>query len=183
MFNYVVDDEIALRILEPRHATELFLLTRESREHLREFLTWADGMDSITDTREFIDSGLRQYARNDGFQAGIWYMSKLAGCIGLHGVNWHDRNAEIGYWLGQTYTGKGIMTRACRAVVDLLFVEYKMHRVEIRCVTENIKSRAIAERLGFRQDGILRDEMWLHTRFVDHVVYSLLENEWREQRK
>jgi ribosomal-protein-serine acetyltransferase len=179
MFIYTVDHEIELRIFEERHADELYELTDDNRVHLRQWLTWADEMHSIIDTRSFIRDGLRQFADNDGFQAGIWYYGDLVGCIGFHSIDWMNRHTELGYWLARPYTGKGIMTRSVRALSDHAFRVWRLHRVVIRCAYGNTASRAIPERLGFQQDGIMRDEIWLHDHFVDHVVYSLLYDEWR----
>jgi ribosomal-protein-serine acetyltransferase len=182
MFIYVVDPEIELRLLEDRHAEELYNLTDENRAHLRRWLTWADEMHSLADTRQFIRDALRQFADNDGFQAGIWYYGELVGCIGYHSTDWINHYTEIGYWLSKSYTGRGIMTRSVRALVDHAFRVWRLHRVVIRCASENISSRAIPERLGFHQDGIMREEIWLHDRYIDHAVYSLLNDEWRANR-
>lgn len=182
MFVHTVDHETELRILERRHAEDLFRLTELNRMYLRQWLTWPDDILSLDDSRRFIRSGLRQFADNDGFQAGIWYQGFLVGCLGFHGVDWSNRNTEIGYWLDRASTGQGIMTRCVRSMVDYIFDVWHLHRVEIRCAAGNLRSRAIPERLGFTQDGVLRDEMWLHDRFVDHVVYSTLANEWYDQR-
>jgi ribosomal-protein-serine acetyltransferase len=70
------------------------------------------------------------------------------------------------------------MTAACRAVVTEAFEHYGLHRIEIRCATKNHKSRAIPQRLGFVQEGILREAEWLYDHFVDLVVYSMLEQDW-----
>jgi ribosomal-protein-serine acetyltransferase len=183
MFTYIIDHELELRILEERHTEDLFNLVDANRAHLRQWLMWTDDHRNFADVRAFIRDGLRQFADNNGFQAGIWYAGDLVGCIGLHSINWHDRNTEIGYWLAHDCTGKGIMIRACRALVNYSFNVYHLHRVVIRCAAGNIKSRAIPERLGFHQDGILRQELFLHGEYVDHVVYSMLSGEWSGARK
>jgi ribosomal-protein-serine acetyltransferase len=84
----------------------------------------------------------------------------------------------LGYWLGEEYQGKGLVTAACRALVEHAFGELGLNRVVISCATENEKSCAIPERLGFRREGIERQAEWLYDHFVDHVTYSALASEW-----
>ncbi|MBC8099644.1 MAG: GNAT family N-acetyltransferase [Armatimonadetes bacterium] len=183
MFVYRVDHETELRLFEDRHTEDLFDLTDANRVHLREWLMWADDIGSMSDSRAFIRDGLRQFADNDGFQAGIWYQGDLVGCIGLHRINWSDRNTEIGYWLAQAYTGRGIATRATAAMVDYAMNVYRLHRVIIRCAAGNLKSRAIPERLGFTLEGVLRHDTRLHHEYIDHMLYSMLSDEWWDWRQ
>jgi ribosomal-protein-serine acetyltransferase len=68
-------------------------------------------------------------------------------------------------------------------MVNYAFRELGLNRVEIQVATDNMRSRAIPERLGFTQEGILRDDVWLRDRFVDHVVYGMLAREWDQQNK
>ena len=75
------------------------------------------------------------------------------------------------------------MTRSVTRLLEHAFDELKLNRVVIKCVPENLKSRAIPEKLGFEREGTEREGGWLHTRFVDHVVYSLLADEWRQALK
>ncbi len=72
------------------------------------------------------------------------------------------------------------MTEACRAMVNHAFRELGLNRVGIACATENHRSRAIPERLGFRQEGVQRQAEWLYDRFVDRALYAMLASEWRE---
>ena len=69
------------------------------------------------------------------------------------------------------------MTRACRALVAHAFDTLRLQRVEIRVATGNRRSRAIPERLGFREEGILRQVEWLYNHYVDHVVYGRLASD------
>ena len=179
MFYQSVDRDLCLRLLEPRDADALFRLLDESRAYLREWLPFLDANQSSADTRAFIQSGLQQYASQNGAQIGLWYRGEIAGVLGLHYIDWANRSTSLGYWLGERYQGKGIMTRSCKAVIDILFHEYGLNRVEIRAATGNRKSRAVAERLGFKYEGCKRQAEWLYDHYVDHAVYSLLAEEWR----
>jgi ribosomal-protein-serine acetyltransferase len=180
MFSLKVDDEIELALLEERHAETLFELTDRNREHLREWLPWVDASRTVEDSKDFIKGALKQFAENNGFQAAIWYKGELAGEIGYHYLHRPTRRTEIGYWLGKAYTGQGIMTRATRKLVDYAFSELGLNRVEIRCATGNHKSRTIPERLGFIQEGILRQVGWrADNLLLDLVVYGMLANEWK----
>jgi ribosomal-protein-serine acetyltransferase len=178
MFSYRIDEETEIRLLAERHAAEMFALTEENRDYLREWLPWVEVTNSAEDTRRFIKGALDQFAANEGFSAGLYYRGELAGAIGYHKIDWANRKAEIGYWISARYQGKGIVTRAARALVDYTFDELRLNRVEIRAAAGNQKSRAIAERLGFRQEGVLRGAMLLHDRYVDMVIYGMLKEEW-----
>lgn len=179
MFCFSIDNETELRLLEERHAEELFALTDQNRAYLREWLPWVDGVQSAENTKQFIKSALEQFARNQGFNAGIWHKGKLAGVIGFRKIDWANRETSIGYWLGAEFQGRGLMTKSCRALVDYALRELKLNRVEIRCAPENRKSCAIPERLGFIQEGVVRQVGWLYDHFVDLVVYGMLASEWR----
>jgi ribosomal-protein-serine acetyltransferase len=97
---------------------------------------------------------------------------------GYVSVDWGHRSTCIGYWLGQEFQGKGTMTEAVRVLTDHALVEWDLNRVEIRVATENRRSRAIPERLGFREEGILRQAERVGARYVDAVVYSMLAADW-----
>jgi len=176
VFSHRLDRRAELRMLEPRHADELFALTDRNRERLREWLPWVDGTKSADDTLKFIRDSLKRHAETGDVAAGIWSGAKLAGVIGLHIRG--EARAMIGYWLGEEFEGKGLMTLACRAMVDHAFRDLGVERVEIFAEPRNRRSRAIPKRLGFQREGTLRHVAKLNDRFIDHVVYSLLRDEW-----
>jgi ribosomal-protein-serine acetyltransferase len=178
VFSHKVTVDTELRLLEQRHAEELTNLIDRNREHLRAWLPWVDATRAVEDLKNFIRGALKQFAQNKGFVAGIWHEDRLAGVIGYDPIDWENRTTEVGYWLGEEQQGKGLVTAACRALVDHAFGELGLNRVVISCATENEKSCAIPERLGFRREGIERQAEWLYDRFVDHVTYSALASEW-----
>lgn len=181
MFHHAANADVELRLLEIRDAEEVFALIVESRDYLREWLPWVDSTATVEDSRSFIQATLRQFAADDGFQAGIWYRKQFAGVIGFHRINWANRLTSIGYWLGERFQGRGIMTDSCRALVNAAFERYGLNRVEIEVAVENRKSRAIPERLGFRNEGCRRQAEWLSDHFVDHIIYGCLADDWKAQ--
>jgi ribosomal-protein-serine acetyltransferase len=178
MFRLALGEDAELRLLEARHAEPLFALVEQNRAHLRRWLPWVEGNQSVADSHTFIRNALQQFANNNGLQAGIWQRDALAGVIGHNYIDWSNGKTELGYWLSAAYQGHGLMTRACRALTDYSFNELHLNRVEIHCAVGNVRSRAIPERLGFTQEGTLRQAGWLYDHYVDLVVYGMLAAEW-----
>jgi len=117
MLRHALDERTELRLLEPRHAPELFELIDRNREHLGQWLAFPDYTKSVDDSRRFIESRLRALARGTGLALGIWHEGRLAGVIGLR-IHPISRRGELGYWLGEAFQGKGLVTKACKALID-----------------------------------------------------------------
>lgn len=180
MFTYEVEDNIKLKMLSLQDVEELFVLTINSMEQLKEWLPLIAYNTKIEDTENFIKSTMVQFAENNGFQAGIWSNGELAGVIGFHKIDWRNKSTSIGYWLGKGFEGSGLMTKACKALVNYAIIELKLNRVEIRAAVENTKSQAIPKRLGFIQEGRIRKAEWLYDHYVDHYVYGMLAEDWED---
>jgi ribosomal-protein-serine acetyltransferase len=103
---------------------------------------------------------------------------RIAGEVGHHRVDWHHRSTSIGYWLASVAQGRGTMTRAVRALVDWAFRGWGLNRVEVLASPGNARSRAVAERLGFTEEGTLRQAERVGERYLDNVVCSVLASEW-----
>ena len=176
--NLEVDANIFLSLVELKDADEIFALVNSSRSYLREWLPWVDLNKTSEDTREFIKSAQQQYSDRNGFHCCIKYKTKIAGIVGFHRIDWTNQTTELAYWLGEGYQGLGLMTKCCRVLTNYAFAfdNLNLNRVEIRA--NNLKSAAIPERLGFSQEGILREAEWVNNRFVDNIVYSMLQKDW-----
>ncbi len=167
-----------LRLIQHHHAEELFALIDHNRSYLRQWLPEWDVYKSLDDCKKVIKSSLDQLAANSGFTMGIWWQGRLAGIIGAGLIDWENHSVMVGYLLGEDYQGKGLVTSACRALVDYLFSELKLHRIEIRCATSNPKSCAVPKRLGFSKEGVLRQAQAFDDTFLDLEVYGLLVEDW-----
>lgn len=181
MFSHMISDDLQLKLLEYRHAEELFQVIDANRNYLKEWLPWIDETISVEQSKEFIQFSLNVLASQNGFNLGIFYAERLAGVIGLHHIDWKNKKTTIGYWLSEEHQGQGIMTRACEAVIDYVFHDLCLNRVEIRAAEQNRKSRAIPERLSFVNEGKVRQAEWIGDHYVDHVIYGMLREDWKER--
>jgi ribosomal-protein-serine acetyltransferase len=162
-----------LRLLEEADAQELYALIDANRAYLARWMPWAQEQ-TLEHTLDFIRSARRQLAGNDGFQVAPTAGEAIVGVLGFHGIDWANRSTSIGYWLAEAAQGQGTMTQAVAALVEHALNGWQLNRVEIRADIENLRSRALAERLGFQREGTLRQSARVGGRYVDHVVYSML---------
>jgi ribosomal-protein-serine acetyltransferase len=172
-----VNEKTQLRLLEERHVEDYFALIERNQEHLYKWIALEAYEGSVETLRAYVKQRLLQFINGEGYHLGIWYQDALVG-IPDYRPNSRNRSVELGYWLEEAMEGKGIVTQACRTMVRHAFEEHEVHKVVISCAIDNPRSRAVAERLGFMQEGILRQVVRLHDRYIDGVFYGLLVDEW-----
>ncbi|HSP21558.1 MAG TPA: GNAT family protein [Planococcus sp. (in: firmicutes)] len=178
MFIHKIDNELSLKLVELGDTQRIFELTEGSRSYLKEWLPWLDFTTELKDTEDFIKASRGNYAEGKTLNAAILFNGEIVGLGGFNNINPANKTAYIGYWLGQEYQGKGIMTRVARALTDYALNDLKLNKVEIRAAAGNVKSRSIPERLGYVEEGTIRRAESLYGHFVDHVVYGMLAEEW-----
>jgi ribosomal-protein-serine acetyltransferase len=156
-------------------AEDVFAEVDQNRERLRDWLPWVDATHTPDDLRAFLERCAASGGKEVAF--GIYVDGVLAGNVGLtlDGLG----AGEIGYWIAGVFEGRGLITRASRALLRHAFEELGLRRVQLCAAAENARSRAVAERLGMTQEGVLRQaERIRDDRIFDEVVYSLLASEW-----
>jgi ribosomal-protein-serine acetyltransferase len=180
MFSYDLGNGAELRMLERRHAAEFLTIVEENRAFFGEWLGWARRIHTVEDAERFINRGIDRYA-DDGLPwIGIWQDGRMAGGILFFPLEEMIQATKIGYWLAEWANGRGLMTRAIRPVLRFVFEELKLNRVGLEAEPGNLKSKGVAERLGFSYEGIRRDGWRSEAGFVDIAVYSMLAADWYE---
>ncbi len=178
MFCQTVDEQTELRLIDREHSGELFRLFEANRQYLRRWHPWVDHLTSVAAVERAITSWQQLYGNKRACHAGVWFKGQFCGMVSYLNVDCANRWTPLCYWLDAAHQGKGIMTACCRAMVAHGFAVWKLNRITIECATENTRSRAIAERLGFKLEGIVREVQWLHDRFVDAAMYGLLHSDY-----
>ena len=180
MFKAIIDSNTFLSILEPRHAEELFHLIDYNRDSIGKWLAFPASTTEVHHTKTFIEKSLHRFTSANGYWAGIWYRGKLAGSIGYLYIDRGNHKTEIGYWLGKDFEGYGLATKACDLFIQHAFTDLQLTKVEINMASKNSKSKAIPERLGFTEEGRIRNYELLHGEYHDRIIYGLLKEEWKE---
>ena len=119
-----------------------------------------------------------QIEAEDGFEGAIVVDGEIVGGAGFHAVDKLNRSTSIGYWLAVEAQGSGLMTATVRALLDHAFDAWELHRVVIEAVLDNARSRAIPERLGFTEEGVLREAKLIRGRYEDAALYAMLASDW-----
>ena len=122
-------------------------------------------------------------ANNIVFAIADKLSGKVIGAVGVHRIDLKNRSAEIGYWLGQPYWGKGIVVEAVNRIVEYLFRERKLQRVFARVWHPNTRSARVLEKAGFTLEGRLRRDIFRNHRWMDVLVFGLLREDWSKMRK
>ncbi len=174
MFPLRVDEDTELELVERGHVDELQQVIERNIDHLRPWMPWAREPNTREGLTAFIDLSLRRLAEGNGFYAAIRHRGRIAGTVGLD-IDQRDRAGEIGYWVDRDLQSRGLVTKSVAAVVERCFRDLALHRVEIKCAPGNARSRAVPERLGFLEEGTLRDaERLAEGEYHDLVVYGRL---------
>ena len=176
VFTFPLCERRYLRLLDEADAEELYEVVVANREYLAGWMPRAAGQ-TLEGTVEFIRTSRKQFAGNDGFQAGILEDGHIVGVIGYHHLDWENRSTRLGYWISERSQGRGIVTSAVRALVDHAFAGWKLNRVTIHCAVANARIQAIPARLGFQREGVFRQAERLGDRYVDHAVYAILASD------
>ena len=173
-----VDHDTQLRLLVEADSAALIALIEANRPHLSIWLPWVQETHTLEDARRFIRFGQRQYTQHNGMQFGVRVHGQLAGSAGYNYIDHDQQQTEIGYWLGRTFQGKGIMTGVCRTLTTYAFDTLDVKVVKIRCSAENDRSRAIPERLGYTVERIVPQLDWVNDHYVDTVIYRMAKTDW-----
>jgi ribosomal-protein-serine acetyltransferase len=173
---FELDEGIEVREWAPHDAEQALAAIDQNRDRLRDWLPWVDTTRSADDVRAFIERCAASEGKQRSF--GIYVDGVLAGNIGL-GLN-DDNAGEVGYWITEAFQGRGLVTSAARALIAYGFGERGLRRIQLTAAVENERSRAVAERLGMKQEGVLRKAGRIRDdRYLDLVMYSILREEWQ----
>jgi RimJ/RimL family protein N-acetyltransferase len=189
VFTAQLTPDTELRPLEPWQAEEFAAHMDRAREHIRPWV----GPSFVTTDVDGARATLQRYAdatARDGNRIfGIWLKTSpvepvetsptwtLVGGVMFVEFSAAAGTCEIGCWLEPSAEGHGLITAACRMLLTYAFEERNLHRAEWRCRADNVRSSAVAERLGMTLEGVLREAWKVGDTFYDKQVWSVLTGE------
>ncbi len=134
-------------------------------------------IEQINEFIEFIDSGFkRKYFIRWGVVDKSY--NKVIGLISFHHIDFNNNNGQIGYILNRLYWNKGIMSFVVSEIIRYLFRDLKLHKLELSIHPENIASIRIAEKIGFKEEGLRKDCVYNFAKaeYESRVIMGLIND-------
>lgn len=188
IFHYMQDDQLFidndcyLSLLNVNHATEFFSVIDANRRRIEPWCGWVTTCLSIHAAESFIRFNLECYNNGSGMELAILMSGKIIGGVSYYATDWQKKICNLGYWISEDYQGKGIVTRACYALVAHAFNALLLKQIFIHCAVDNVKSRAIPTRLFFEENKepfIFYENMKNSVRSILMIEYIMNYNLWR----
>ena len=176
---------LVLRPFRRRDVGALHDAISVSLEDLQPWLPWVEGYDRGVSQR-FIRESVAAWAERRAYDFTVRTIedpNRHIGNVSIWTTSAQNGIGEVGYWIRSDETGRGYGAEATTRVVQIGFEEMRLHKVQLRIAVGNVRSERIAEGLGFAYEGTLRDEVKVADTWLDHTVWSLLEDEWWAERE
>lgn len=185
-FRIPTDDELVIRtarlVLRPVRIDDAPLVFEQcSDPRVPRLMTWAPHREP-GETRTFLAACVTGRQQDRGYVWAIWEEGKFRGLVGIEGVVRQlvavraDR-AELGYWLGIPFHGRGLMTEAAAAATAFAFTRLALHKVTVHAMAENRASLRVIEKLGFSRVGVKRQDLFRDGSWHDQVASEMLADD------
>jgi ribosomal-protein-serine acetyltransferase len=206
MFYLAIDRDIQIHTLHPDDAAELFQLVERNRSRLRPWIHPSALPETISEARKLtiecfydslanpLDGILENYdyfleldrytpSPNPPMELGIWVGDRLVGEIMLGRLQDSYTTAEFGYWIDEESEGRGIITRCVSGLMDYAIDNMGIVRFIIGCAVDNLRSRAIPERLGYQMRAKVPGGEIVGELIYDRLIYEMRSEVWSERHK
>lgn len=178
MLALALTDDVELRDLQPWQGDVFAAHIEANRAHLTPWLPWVESIVDTSSATAWLQNYADKQARDAGRIFGIWRGDELLGSVLFRTFDAATGICEVGCWLGTGAQGKGLMTKAAQTLIDWAFRVRGMTRVHWQTMPENVRSIAVAKRLGMTEEGVLRKASVYNGVHYDCVVLSILAEEW-----
>jgi ribosomal-protein-alanine N-acetyltransferase len=155
-----------------------------SDDRLTPYMSWSAHRDR-EETAGFLRGAIALREQGTDMIWAIEHEGRASGCVGLHAIRfafraWRVDRAELGYWIAMPLWGQGLMTEAATAATRWGFETLGLHKVTVGCIEDNVASRRVIEKIGFRYLGKQEDDVWRAGRWWPHLRFELLASEWAD---
>ena len=153
-------DRLFIRMPLPGDGPVVHEAIKHSLNELQPWMPFAQELSPLENLEANIRESHAEFLLRKDLRLHIFHKEsgEFIGSTGFHRLDWKTKKVEIGYWIDTRHSGKGYIREAVQALTEFAFTHFEANRVEIRCDELNVKSRRVAESVGFELEGILRNE-------------------------
>ncbi len=135
----------------------------------------------IENALQFIGFAIQKYELKEDFHMCIRLLNgEFIGLCALVNIDKLNRKAELGYWVGAKYRGKGFAKEALRLIIGFGFSYLDLNRIYAKVLVHNERSVNLLNSLNFRKEGTNRDDVFHDGRFMDDVIFGVLKREYKD---
>ena len=154
-------ERLRLRVPTGEHAAEQMELVNANLAHLRPWMSWAQQPVTLEEQAGRCLKAHQRFLNSEDLMYLIFGAGRLIGACGLHRIDWSVPVGDIGYWLGEDAQGQGYATEVAGALTELALKAPEagglgFRRLEIRTDARNLRSAAVAVKLGFEREAVLK---------------------------
>ena len=172
----LTDGVVLLRPYGSGDVERLYQAARESITEMSPWMPWCHADYSIEESRAWLELRAEAWEKGTEYEFAITDAkdgSFLGGC-GLNHIDRVNCRAALGYWVRTSRTKRDVASAAARLLAQFGFKKLKLNRIEVKAAVGNKASQRVAEKIGARREGILRNRMVVHDRVYDMVLFSLI---------
>ena len=170
---------LTLRRLELADA-EMMFRNWTGDDKVTRFLRW-DAHKTIDETKNMIQQWVGRYQDDATYYWGMYLKNgEMIGSIGITITSEYDRSGSLGYKIGSRWWNQGYASEAAGAVVDYMFRNTDVERIDSFSSVENPASRKVMEKIGMRYEGLLRHYYQTRAGFQDCTLYAIIRKEWEQ---
>jgi ribosomal-protein-serine acetyltransferase len=166
---------ISIRKYQAGDAPGIVEAAQESIATVGAWLDWCSNSYGNADAQAWVAHATESWDKAESFVFAIVDATSgdYLGGVGLSRIDHEKHSANLGYWIRQSYQGRGVGTQAARLVVGYAFEQLKLTHIEIVCGAANRPSRRVAEKTGARYEGLKSGRLTVHGRALDAAVYTI----------
>lgn len=166
---------LTLRKLTVSDAFDMYDYSK--RPEVSRYLLWSPH-ESQWATRGYLSYLQRQYAKKQFYDWAVTLTDskKMIGTVGFTAFDIPNNSAEVGYVLSPDYWGKGIAAEALNKIIEFGFDRLDLHRLEARIMTENARSKRVAEKCGFVCEAVMRDKLYVKGEYRTIDIFARIND-------
>ncbi len=169
---------VALQAIKLKDVAALYRIISDSRQHLEMWLPWVDFIQSITDEQHIVEQWIYDMQIRMAIHLSVRIDGEIVGMVSTGQIDWTNQRTSIGYWIKRQSIRQNFATEATSILLSYLFKELRLHRVFIQAATGNDASNRVIKKLGFKIEGVLRENERVKNRFLDHNIYGMTSEDF-----
>ena len=175
----LTDGKVILRPYRMSDVDNLYQAVRESIKEMGVWLPFAHENYAVKESKDWIKKRAREWKKGLMYDFAVFDAKDgtLIGGCGFNGIGKENRQANLGYWVRTSRTGRGVATAATLLLARWAFEALKLTRIEIGVAVGNERSLRVAEKVGAKHEGVLRNRITIRDKVHDAVMHSLLPGE------